>query len=556
MPQIVVIGGPGTGQTFALTENQQAVLGSTPGLTIHLPSQAIGTRQAELVRTNGRTTLTNLDRAIPLLVNGDAIDSPRLLAHGDMVMVGDVMLLYDEEVAIDDEPALPAAPEALPPIADPTIHHRQKFFDDAELLMRSLQQTSDPSRYLGSFLKVTNALVENIDLDVLLPRILEIVFEVIPADRGTVLLLVGDDLVPAASLVRGQTGRQPRVEASRTIASQVMQMKEGVLTRDAMADDRFSTGMSIVEQRIHAVLCVPLIRHTGEVLGVIHLDTTSSGRTFHADHLKLLTGIAMEATLAIVNARLVSEVGEKKRIERELEIASSIQMNLVPREAPKVPGLTLAGLMRPAKEVGGDYYDFVSSKNGRKLYIVIGDVSGKGVPAGLVMIMARCFFRPLSSGEHTTREIVVELNRLLCKDTRRDMFMTMLLLEYDLDAQRLSYTGAGHEHLLIYRAKLGKVEQLPSGGVPLGMRDDAQHFQLGTIDLAAGDTMLLYTDGITEAVNAAGEMYGLDAAVRLLDHHGRLTPDQLITRVLAELDLFSGGAEQADDITLVALQRG
>ncbi len=555
MAQIVVISGPNTGQTFALADQQAAVIGSAAGSAIHIPSPMLAPTQAKVSRKGGQTTIANASAETPLMLNGEFVEGEKPLRHGDMIMIADVMLLYDEEVYEDE--AGPVAPHGAAPAGDdPTIFHRQKFFDDAELLMKSLQQTSDPSRYLGSFLKVTNALVENIDLPVLLPKILDIVFEVIPADRGTVQLLEGTELVSAASKVRGKpASSQTQVHPSRTIINQVVASKEGVLTRDAMQDDRFSVGMSIVEQKIHACLCVPLIRHTGEVLGVIHLDTTSSGRTFDEDQLKLLTGIAMEASLAIVNARLIGEVGEKKRIERELEIASTIQMGLVPTESPKVPGLAVAGVMIPAKEVGGDYYDFLMSTDGRTFYILIGDVSGKGVPAGLVMIMARCFFRPLAHHTTSPREVIAELNKLLYKDTRRDMFMTMLVFAYDTQTQVLRWCGAGHEHLLVYRAATRTVEKIPSGGVPLAMREGGDLYVDHTLALGKGDSVLLYTDGVTEATDEKDEMYGLDETIKLFAKHGHSEAELIVKSVLLEVQGFIGNAEQSDDITLVAFQK-
>lgn len=563
MSQIVVIGGPGTGQTHALGDNSSTVIGNAESAGIHIPAPDLGAEQCTVTRSAGKTVILNTHAAMPLMVNGDIIEGERPLNHGDMIMLGEVMLLYDEEVYDEADTASgntggAAATADAPSVDDPTIHHRQKVFSDADKMLQSLEQTSDPSKFLGSFFKVSSALGELVELAKLLPRILDIVFEVIPADRGTIVQLqAGGMLEAAASKLRGEAATaEDKVHPSRTIIRQVVEQREGVLTRDAMQDDRFNVGMSIVEQKIHAALCVPLIDHrTNEVLGVIHLDTTSTGRTFDKDHLKLLTGIAMQASLAIVNARLIDQVGESKRIERELEIANNIQMGLVPKEAPTVPGLSVAGVMIPAKEVGGDYYDFVQARDGRTFYIVVGDVSGKGVPAGLVMIMARCFFQALADGEETTKAIISELNHLLFKDTRRDMFMTMLVLAYDTQDQTIKWTGAGHEHLLIWRAAKQAVEELPSGGVPLGMRDGGDHFAQNTLQLEKGDQVLLYTDGVTEAVNPDGDMFDLEATAALFAKHAHSDAELVVKSVLKELQGFIGTAEQSDDITLVAFQK-
>jgi len=561
MPQFVIIDGPQISEIFNLVDNGVDRIGSAVEDSIQLDVDSIGPSEAEVFRVGEQFQIRSTHSDGRLMVNGLTLEGTQALRHGDIVILDRVTLLYNEF----DGDASASASSTNEPESEmgedsgvhPTIKSRQSYYESPEKMMESLCKTSDPGKYLGSLLKATNALVSNLNLTDLMDTLLDIIFEVIPADRGTVLTAE-----PKVRKLRPVVSKSSEGEvlygkvASRTIIREVLATKEGVLTQDAMQDDRFSLGQSIVSQNIHAAMCVPLISKSGEIDGIIYIDKTTTGRGFVRDHLRLLTGIAMEATLAIENARLVSEVGEKKRLEQELETASTIQMGLIPTTSPSVPGIEVAGVMISAKEVGGDYYDFVLSEDQSELYVVIGDVSGKGVPACLVMVMARSFFRPLLRFVSSTLMIVDELNRLLYADTRKNMFMTMLVLCYDVARQTISWTGAGHEHLLVYRAASGEVERIQAGGVPLGMKlDCTAYFKQHTLQLDPGDTLLLYTDGVTEAVNEDGQMFSLDETAALLARHGKLSAEELVQYLLGDLRRFSGSAEQHDDITLVALKK-
>jgi transcriptional regulator with GAF, ATPase, and Fis domain len=274
---------------------------------------------------------------------------------------------------------------------------RERYFDNPNQLVEAFQETRDPSRHLALLLQACDALSRTMELDKLLPKILDLIFEVAPADRGTILMTSSDgQLQPAFAKHRNQTQSGTSINASRTILAEVLSKKEGVLTRDAMHDSRFDASLSIMQEDIHSALCVPLVGKLGDVLGAIYVDAVSAHSPFDTDHLKLATGIAMQATLAIENAMLLRQISEKERMQHELKIAGEIQMNLVPKESASVPGLETSGLIIPATEVGGDYYDLILSSDHQRLYVAIGDVMGKGVPAGLVMMMACTFLRTVT----------------------------------------------------------------------------------------------------------------------------------------------------------------
>ncbi len=549
--------GPGVGTAFELSTNN--LIGSGAKCQIRLQSKNIAEEQARIFIKN------NMYMILPIVpgsvqVNGQIVRQERKLNHGDMITTAGLILLYGDEAekppTVDGEEE-----ESSTKGPTPTIKSRQRYYKTADAAVQSFSETKNAAHYMEVLLKVSNAIMSKLELKDLLSQLLDIIFENLPADRGTIFLMdtKANKLWPMASKRRDEnkTNTNPnKIMASRTIIKEVLESKEGVLTKDAMEDERFAKGLSIAQQQIHAALCVPLVGKNDEVLGIIHIDTTRADRVFTDDHLRLVTGISMQSSLAIENALLIQQLGEKKRIEQELTIASNIQQELLPKTLPKVDGVEVYGLMKPAKEVGGDYYDFITSEDNTELHICIGDVSGKGVPAGLVMVMARCFFRPLIMSCDNTKKLLEELNKLLVADTRKDMFMSMLVIKWNAKTKQMVWTGAGHEHIIIYHNKTKKCEAIRAGGIVLGMTKNAEKFFVQQdFHLEQGDAIILYTDGVTECLNAQGKMLELNGLIKLSEKYGNLSAQDICNSIYAELQKFMGSSAQYDDITLVAIKR-
>ncbi|NUM34701.1 MAG: SpoIIE family protein phosphatase [Candidatus Brocadiae bacterium] len=558
MSQLIIMDGTGVGTTFEL--GKMNILGKSEECNVRLSFGNIEEQHAKIYPKGDTYFIAGIGTS-EVQVNGHIIHQERKLIHGDMITLGNTMLLYGEENIQQQE-----AKEELQglekleeePEKQLSIKSRQKFYKTTEIAIQSLSQTKEAPRHIEVLLKVSNAIISKLELKELLSQILDIIFEHLPADRGTVFLRdpKANRLWPMASKRRKEIKGSDKVMGSRTIIKEVLETKEGILTKDAMEDQRFQMGASIAAQQIHAAICVPVVGKNEEVLGIIHLDCTRTEKIFGDDHLRLVTAIAMQSALAIENALLVQELGEKKRIEQEINIASNIQKELLPKFLPTVPGIEVYGFMRPAKEVGGDYYDFIPTGDNSELYICIGDVSGKGVPAGLVMVMARCFLRPLVLSNKNTKKILDELNKLLVADTRKDMFMSMLIMKWDVFEKKFYWTGAGHEHILIYRAKTKTCECIRTGGIVLGMIKKAEKFfKEESLYLDSKDMIVLYTDGVTECFNAQGQMLELEAVKKLVEKYGHLPVKDVCNSLLAELQRFMGKASQYDDITIVGIKK-
>ncbi|MDD5654432.1 MAG: PP2C family protein-serine/threonine phosphatase, partial [Candidatus Omnitrophica bacterium] len=245
----------------------------------------------------------------------------------------------------------------------------------------------------------------------------------------------------------------------------------------------------------------------------------------------------------------------KERLAEEMKLGREIQIALLPQELPIINGLNVQGLMQPAKEIGGDYYDFISLPDKDKLSVVIGDVSGKGVAAGLLMAMAKTAIHTLSQDEPSPKKILLRTNQILNQHIGGHKFMTLLYLMWQAKTRTLTYSSAGHEHILIYRSAAGCVESIMSGGFMLGMVLDIDKFlEEKQIQLQPHDKILLYTDGVTEAHNQAQDQFGLERLIDAFKKHGGEPAAKLMQSIKEEVYSFMGSYPQYDDITLVVLE--
>ncbi|MFA5116663.1 MAG: GAF domain-containing SpoIIE family protein phosphatase, partial [Candidatus Omnitrophota bacterium] len=307
---------------------------------------------------------------------------------------------------------------------------------------------------------------------------------------------------------------------------------------------------------VRQAIAVPL-QTRDKPIGILYMDNRLAGGTFGKDELELMKGFAVQASVSIENAYLVSSLVEQERLKQELELGRQIQESLLPKESPVIQGLKLSGLMLPAKEIGGDYYDFVTPEdpNNPSVSIVIGDVSGKGVAAGLLMAMAKTAIHTLSQEETSPKQILLRTNQILVKHIGAQKFMTMLYFRYDTNTKTLTYSSAGHEHILIYRANLNKVESIISGGFMLGMVPDISNFlEEHQITLNPKDKILLYTDGVTEARNPKEEQFSFERLVDIYQKYASKPAEQLLSSIKEEVYSFIDTREQYDDITLVVME--
>jgi serine phosphatase RsbU (regulator of sigma subunit) len=373
----------------------------------------------------------------------------------------------------------------------------------------------------------------------------------IPAQSGMVLLVDHDEdgliLLASCGAVRILA---PGVERSTDILGRVLQSGEAELAIAVPAGEIFTD----MEGQLISLLCAPLKSEQG-VFGAI-LMAGEGQQQYNAGELKLLSTIALQTAPAIEIAHLHQMELEHVRMERDLQVARQVQSGLLPRSLPEMPGWHVDALWQPAQAVGGDFYDFLRFQDGR-IGLVIADVSNKGVPAALVMANTRSILRAVVASAssdccESPGKLLAQVNDILCQDMPRNMFVTCFLSILDTASGRLSFANAGQN--LPYQRATGGVTELFARGMPLGLFPGMEYEEMQTI-LQPGDSILMYSDGLVEAHNPQGEMFGeprLESCLAETDLAGQ----PLIEHMMATLEEFTGpGWEQEDDVTFVTLER-
>jgi len=359
-----------------------------------------------------------------------------------------------------------------------------------------MENPSQPSsERLALLYRLSQAFNSSLDLDEVLNRVMDQVITVTRAERGFVMLHEADGQ-PVFRVARGMdqnTIDDPQFQVSRSVVEQVAREGQPVVTSNAQVDDRFSMRQSVMVLGLRSILCVPLTIRD-KILGVVYVDNRLQIDIFAQPDLELLTAIASSAAIAIENARLYQLAVEKGRMERELQVAREVQTSLLPRETPQIPGWEFAACWHPAREVAGDYYDFVPLGGG-KLGLVIADVSDKGMPAALFMALTRSIVRASVSHASSPAAAIAHANRLICADASDGMFITLFYALLDPATGEFTYVNAGHNPPLLCGPN-GRLTELTLTGMALGVLTDSQ-FEEHTARLDPDDFILLYTDGVT-----------------------------------------------------------
>lgn len=280
---------------------------------------------------------------------------------------------------------------------------------------------------------------------------------------------------------------------------------------------------------------------------------------FPHEEIEALNAFVSLARITMENSNLYQNLSNKERLEKEIEIAKEIQSNLLPRNTPEAEGFSFGGLMVPARGIGGDYYDFILSPNRNELFVCIGDVSGKGVAAGLVMATVRTILHSLVRVKDSPWEILNDINNYLYssyRDAITPRFMSMILIRWNLISDEVEVSGAGHGNFYHYQVQTNSLSSIETGGVILGISPDISQFKNESkLYFKAGDTILLYTDGVTEALNASEKQFGELSLENSFFRNINLEPKKILENIYLDLKEFVKEQEQHDDITMVAVRK-
>lgn len=558
MAVLQALNGLNAGQLYPL-EGKRAVLGRHPDCDIVLDVGAVSRQHAQILQVSDEFFVEDMGSRNGTFVNGDPIHGRQLLRENDQVKICDLLFSFHEQppelssesdvalsvsggtaLLVDDDEEDSSGSTIMTTVKAPRVGLRASPVN-AEMKLKAL-------------LEITQSLGTALSLDDVLPKLLDSLFKIfLQADRGYVVLQAGENgpLVPKAIKHRRGDG-QETVRISRTIVRQAMDSGEAILSADAATDSRFDSSQSIADFRIRSMMCAPLVAHGGGSLGVIQIDTLDQRTPFHKEDLDVLASVAGQAAFAVENAQLHEAALRRQAIERDLQLAHKVQQGFLPSSQPELPGYQFFDFYEPANQVGGDYYDYIELPGGR-LGVIVADVSGKGIPAALLMAKLSAEVRYVLVSSSGPAEALTRLNAGF-SSSWEDRFVTCALAIIDPQTNEVQLSNAGHMAPFL-RHLDQNVEAVGEEftGVPLGVAEDFPYEQF-SLSLAPGDGLALFTDGFSEAMNMNNDLYGLAR----LEEQLRREADgvrQIGELILGDVKQFVGSRAQSDDMCLLCFGR-
>ncbi len=414
---------------------------------------------------------------------------------------------------------------------------------------------AQPAERLRILLEISNSLSKALDFDALLPRIVDHLFELFQqADRCFIILRdeASGALVPRVTKTR-RAGEEAGARFSSGIVRQCLEKMQAILGNDL--GRQFPDSASIDALVLGSLMCVPLWSQDSKPLGAIQLDRGGPKKNFTREDLDLFLGVASQASIALSNARLYQQLLTHQRRLRDLELAREVQRALLPQQLPVVPGYEFFAFNESALEVGGDYYDFIPLA-GQRLAVLLGDVAGKGVAAALVMVKFGVEARACMLHEADPAAAVSKLNALISRAAVSDRFITLIVAVLDAAAHTVTLVNAGHPSPLLSRRATGAVEEavpIDVAGPPIGIVAD-QNYAFCQVQLQPGDRLVLFSDGVTEAMDARGRQFAVKGIETFLGGEP-LSAHDTGPRLIEVVKKYAAGSSQHDDITLVCFGR-
>ncbi len=583
MARLIPKEGPAT-DAHVLADGE-TLIGRRPDNDLDFADGTVSGLHAKIAKQGGDCYLEDLQSRNGTFVNGERISARVLLRQGDEVLFGAVAMQFEADLAeataevVSATPAPlasqapPAAIPAPPPIglppqpsaSAPDSGFNVDITEDDQLLSTVRGSVDGASRFgvldaqpeakLKAVLDISTSLAGTVDLQTMLPKILDTLFAVFPhADRGCVLLKdeATEKMIPRAFKHRRES-EDATVRLSRAIVNKVLDEKAGVLSADATTDAQFSQSESIADLKIRSMMCVPMLGLDGEPRGIISIDSQSPLGQFKKEDLDLLMAVAGQAALSYETARLMQAYAEKQRQDSEMDIARDIQRALLPSELPRVDGYDFFASYDSAYAVGGDYYDSFLLP-GDKICLSFGDVAGKGVPGALIMSRLSSCVDSIMQFSQDVAEAINAINNKMCHPSLEGRFVTYLLMIIDLKTHEFSCANAGHMSPSI-RKPSGQIEEMDPDkvGPPIGVVDEYP-YEADTRILEPGDTIVCVTDGVDEAMNAAGDLYTEERRIEFV-RNGPANAAAMGQAMLADVRQHAAGHPQSDDIAIMTFGR-
>ncbi len=545
MSSLTMLNGEWPGKVFLL-DRDEMVIGKETGCDIVLPDQFVSKSHAQIVRKPDGLYVENLKNTNKTKVNGVLLTEPRRLVDGDLIKICNYTLVY----------AAGADSAAGTAMILETI--------DLTEVTGSSPGRGETEEKLRVIMEISAELVGVLDHSVVLQKALDALLRTFPqAERGFILSRdnVSDNLTTRASKLRNADA--DHVMPSRTVYDLVAGEGRAILCENVPADSRFSESGSIGASHVQSIMCAPLWDHQRKPVGVLQVDTRDYQHRFNQEDLKFLVAVAGTISMAVENARLHAIEVIHRQTEQEARDARAVQRSFIPDRCPVVPRYEFWHDYEPARFVGGDYFDYLPYRGARshgprsetkRWAVALGDVAGKGMPAALLMARISTEVRLLLQVNADPARVVGLLNRSLCENEAAGKFVTFLLTLLDVRRHQFTVINAGHMGPIFRRAG-GRIEVIgqDESGPPLGVVEDQAYVAI-TTQIDPGDVVVLYTDGVNEAMSPSGEQFGmrrLERCIATAPRGAGLVGQAVRDAVRAH----TADCDQFDDITVICLGR-
>jgi phosphoserine phosphatase RsbU/P len=545
-PRLVVVDPNGTRRDVAIA-NFPFRIGRQAGNELTLRDSRVSRQQAQITDVSGTMVLEDMGSSHGTFVNGEKIVRHELKVSDqiDFGVPDSYRVIYVGEGATIDE--LVERIEAPAP---------------AEAGARELH-------HLGVLLDVARSLSSGLSLEDILASVVDAAIAVTRTERGVLLLANPGGQLETAVARNAQRGtlRPEEMQVSQGVVKRVASSRRELIVGDTVADaadaGRMNQGESITRLDLHTVVAIPIDKkpvieavdatvaaRQSELLGILYLDSRAPSSTFSALDREVVRTLAHEAATLIENARLFAAGRVKARLDHDIEIASKIQQGLLPKELPNLPHVAMAGSTLACYSVGGDCFDVIELDGGRHGFF-LGDISGKGIPAALLATLLQGIFYTTASMDIALTGVFSRVNRYLCERAGGDRYATVFYGVLD-KMGAFEYVNAGHVPPLIRRSS-GAIERLDLASFPVGMFPEAE-YESAKVKLEKDDFLVIYTDGVSEAVNVQAEMFEEERLQHLLRNFKGKTVEELAETIREEVKTFTEGAAQSDDITILVVQ--
>lgn len=558
-------------ETFPLIF-ETMVMGRHPYCEVVVDHGAVSREHARISRDKGRYYVEDLHSRNGTYLNGKPVERKQPLFNGDMIRICDLEFVFYTESA-----------ERPPTASDSRIDSGQQVFFDESPLHESMHITSQiPVEMQGASTirpqkpasreQKFRALIDlgrniGFQADEALPKLTQNLLKFFPNADCAYFFLRDENTNQFA--LQAFKHRDPnfvsdRLHISRSTLEKAAATKVAILSDDISGDSWFEGSQTLLDFQICSIMVTPLIDFNQNVFGVVQLDSRSTGRRFDSDDLDMLVNIAHQIAISYENMRYYEAVAQERAVEREMSVAHKVQMGFLPIQPPKVPNYGFFDYYQPARYLGGDYFDYVSLPDGR-LVITLGDVSGKGVSAALLMAKLSSEVRYSLVTEATLADAMDRLNKIFCEDRWDSRFITFLLTSIDTKSNTVTMLNAGHNPPLLCDVRTGdetigpdqpRVREIADNlkGLPLGVMPDTHYEQLSFV-LNPGQMLAIYSDGLTDAMNMDGQTYDLARIKEKLAMTKAGTVDAIGRDLIDSIRQFSGNAPQSDDQCLVLFGR-